>query len=379
MGKTGALSVAERRAVTKRVLGAKVNADATGMRGSRSLRDYQRAAVEFTAFLEWWNVKWEDVGPQDVLVYLRDWVPRHQCAQGPWAPSTLRARVSNLSSVFKLLGRGDKWDTVLNAGNPVLATEVSEEMNTYQRQCQAGGWAPRSAVPISRGAMCLVLAEVRRQTEVARLQRDSLAVLGHGRDIVLLVWLWHSSRRGADLLALEWEQVWVQSAAQTAVSVWEAGGEVQGLRVTPSRVKNSGRARPATIMLERQAEPEQCPVAVLHGWWQQLRRAGEATTGPIFCCFNRRTIPPGGRPAQSASGFGHRFKQLMAQCAQPGTVHGIRRGRLQECQSQGGTTEELKALSAITTESVLAVYLDQGRHLPVYAPAADVSMLDQRA
>lgn len=357
----------ERDAVVRRVVRQKVDEDVRSLREPQTMKNYQRAAQQFQRFLHGWGKDWQTVTPGDVLVYVAEWVPRWQMGGEVWAPSTFRGRVSDLSRVFELCGCTGAWDDATQHGNPVQSHLTTETVERYARQARGRGYAPQSAPPVTpEGLSAMTGAAEDRETAAADagLQRTALV---QGRNRLLLVWQWASSRRGQDLLRLTWEQVRDAGRKTLAADAWAAGHEVTGLYVSPQQTKNSGVSRPLTIHLERQLEQELCPVEALRRWWRLATKVGEASRGPLFCAYPTTAAPPGGRAALTSAGYSNQFKRLaQGQALSTTRAHGMRRGRLQH--EHGGDAGEaaLMRLADVRTPAVLQLYLDRARHLPVH-------------
>jgi hypothetical protein len=185
---------------------------------------------------------------------------------------------------------------------------------------------------------------------------------------LLLAWHYSSGRRGKDLLRLTWEQVKVAGSEQLVATAWAEGQAVEGLLVCPQQTKSSGTSRPFTVEFKRGSDAEACPVTALYRWWKYATGAGEATDreGPLFCSYATTAVPAGGRRVLTAAGYGNQFKALGQKAGVPGTAHGIRRGRLQDGEEAGQAEAELRGLADMKRVETLRIYLDRGRHLPVY-------------
>jgi integrase len=369
------LGATEREAVVRGVVERKVAEDSQSLREPVTLRNYQRAARAFQEFLSCWGKRWEQVTASDVLVYIEVWIPQNQMGEEEWVPSTLRGRVSDLRRVFELCGCSAAWNEQTQQGNPVHAHVVTESLERYARQARARGYAPRSAPPVARESVGVLTTAVARRSVEAINGGLARTALVQGRNRLLLVWQWASGRRGQDLLRLTWEQVRVGGQARLAAVAWEAGNAVTSLYVSPQQTKNSGTARPLTIQFNCEDDCEYCPVQALYVWWRQLKWAGEATSGPLFCSYRTTAVPEGGRVAMTSSAYSNQFKSLTRTQGVPTTqVHGMRRGRLQDeemrlvAQGVGERDREAVLLgqAGMSTARVLSTYLDRGRHLAVY-------------
>lgn len=365
----GSLGQQEREAVGEAVMRAHVAACATANRGTRALANHAREARAFAEFLRVWGKDWADVVPADVLVYLHT-------LQGPAggdraAPTTLRGRVAALAVVFQRQGRGQAWDAGAQRGNPAKGEVITEHLDTYQREQQAAGWAPRSAVPSELTDVEAMVSRLRTQGREAmdeylrtggvQAKRNALR---NERDGVVLVWLWHSSRRGADVLGLTWEQVWDGELDELVTRVWERAAPGPSVLATPQRLKNSGRNRPASIELRKTADEgcgDLCPVRRAWQWWGVLQALGEPASGPLFPSYSGRN---GMQTALTSAGFANRFRGFAGVAADGRTVHGIRRGRLKHAAADGEGVGALLQLAGISTVSVLNTYVDGARHLP---------------
>jgi hypothetical protein len=346
----------------------KVQADAQNLRQARTMQNYGRVARQYQEFLDYWGGDLLTTSAEDVLIYLQTWVPRVLFGDRPWAPSTLRGHVSSLSRVWQLLGRGKMWDVTQRVGNPAASTLVSDHLTCYSAERQKAGYAPQSAVPLFQEELMSCVESCRIKGAQSFLEGRRLKVLRHGRDSLLLVWLYETSRRGADVLDVEWSQLRKAGEERAIAGAFADEVHVEEIWISFVRVKNSKHSRPATVVVHRNEDPEFCPVEALRRWYHTLMWAKEPAEGPVFCVYGDSEEPGAPHHKYTSSALGSRFSELTREIGKR-TVHGIRRGRLQEDKAHGARRKELKhtCTAAIRTDRVVDVYCDPARHLPVHA------------
>ena len=160
-----------------------------------------RANGQFELFLRRFKghpaASWHACTPELVLTHLRtDVAGRSGRSGGAIAASTLRQCVSNLSMCFARRGLAKPWDELVSTGNPVLSQTVRGHVEVMERQQHA---APRQSHSTSCGGCYSIWipAPLRRwSVTTAWIGRAAL------RDACMVALLWHSCRRGADLLRL---------------------------------------------------------------------------------------------------------------------------------------------------------------------------------
>ena len=185
------------------------------LRCPRTVANIDRAQTEFSEFLLRWRTHpsghWGACTPELVLIYLRNIVSARAGRGGSGlAASTLRQYVSNLSSCFCKLGRSEPWDDLARCGNPVASQLVRNHVEMVERGQHAAGRRECSAQPIPRAAVIQLLRHLDEAAAAALRDRDQLEQLRCARDSALVALLWHSCRRGADLLRMHWCHAYAQ-------------------------------------------------------------------------------------------------------------------------------------------------------------------------
>lgn len=346
------------------------------LRSARTVSNIDRAHAEFSNFLIPWRTHpsghWATCTPEVVLYYLRTVLSqRTGRSGGELSAATLRQQVSNLSSCFIKLGREQPWDELAGCGNPVASSLVRNHVEMAERRQHAAGQRECSAVPVPIDAVTTLLRHLDGAEAAAVAQHNRLEQLRCARDAAMIALLWHSSRRGADLLRLRWHHVHDRGTDELAVLSWGADTSVaptSGVHITLDEVKNVKRLRPLTIVVPVQsaALAHTCAVRRLQHLFRSQRQADERDQQVVFCSY--RTVQPP-HSALSASGFANRFDKLVSAAfvdspAAPAyTVHGIRRGRMQFEAARGTSVAGIMQLAGLSTESVALMYLDPGRHL----------------
>ena len=308
-----------------------------------------------------------------MLTYLRNIVSTRAGRGGSGlAASTLRQYVSNLSSCFCKLGRSEPWDDLARCGNPVASQMVRNHVEMVERGQHAAGRRECSAQPIPRAAVIQLLRHLDEAAAAALRDRDQLEQLRCARDSALVALLWHSCRRGADLLRMHWCHAYAQGTRSLVTDLWQspasAGVLPTGLHITLDELKNVKRQRPLTIVISTEAGEGavSCAVRRLQVLYTVQRTFAEPVSLPVFCGY--RTVRPP-RTALTPSGFSNRFDQLVdvvfaATGTDAYTVHSFRRGRMQYERDHGHSVSDIMQLADLRTESVAHMYLDPGRHLP---------------
>ena len=293
--------------------------------------------------------------PELVLTYLRiDIAGRGGRSGDALAVSTLRQHVSNLSMCFVRRGVAKPWDEVSGAGNPVMSQIVRDHVKVIERRQHASGQHARSATPVSISVVQRVLQHVDSSFTKAEANHNRLTRLRCVRDACVVALLWHSCRRGADLLRLTWGHIYAQGSGQLLSETWLApssAGLPSTILITADVLKNAKRHRPLTIFVHAQAGPSVAHSAIdrLRMLFDTKRALGEPVSGPMFCSY--QTIQPP-RPALTSHGFANRFQILLAAAfpdatSTPPTVHGVWHGRMPFEDAHGGTLQDILRLAGI--------------------------------
>ena len=202
----------------------------------------------------------------------------------------------------------------------------------------------------------------------------ALKLLQLERDAVGVTVLWATWRRGSDVMRAQWEGLYRDHSGELASDYWSAadgGGELPPLLLLcPTASKTAYTRRPETLEIRRLSDrPDAaCAVTRLRRYHSALLAAGLSARGFIFRPLSFRSVTTG--PAISAitsSALANRFKRALeaAEMHEGETVHGTRRGAMQEAERGGMARADVWSRAGIKTPNVGAMYLDQGRHLAV--------------
>ena len=315
---------------------------------------------------------WFTSTPSDVLVYFyKVLLPSHHGRQqDDAAGSTIKGRLSNLSMCFVNHDRIKPWDPDSCIGNPVLSRDVQNAVSVYCKMLVRQGVRERSAVPFTEAKLAYVVQQlygaVQQSTHNGQAtSAPSISTLVNIRDAALLTYMWHTMRRCNDALYINWENVHVKLGDQVvdAQSLWVtvSSPPFGKLLLVPSKSKTEHEGRPRTQeLLSRDSTELTCGMfwLFMHFRWQLRESGRDRLSGPVFCSSR------GNRFTTSAAI--NRIKTLLQRygCYDGETMHSLRRGTLQHARAAGVPDAHVKALSGITTDEVLAVYMDEGRHLP---------------
>jgi Phage integrase family len=351
------------------------------LRGDKARKLLQRTTAEFEGLLatayDDVPTAWKQCTPADVLVYLVKIVPvLHKGASGgPVVATTLEGIRSSLSRCFLLRERGGAWDAVRGSGNPARAHCVSSYLEAYRRERHSKGDRETSAVPVSaakyQALMDAVTENVERETADLRHAPGVPAELSRLlRDAALFSFLWHSKRRGQDVLEHKWSGMYLQCGTDLVhvSEAWTGGPLYREQRCThrlvcqPDRVKTAQAKRPASVLvapvpLER---PEYCAVQWLRTYFTWQLDNGQDVSGDQAVFHSSRA-----GSALTSQAVSNRFKTLLKryELDDGETVHGLRRGAMQDAVANGVSINTVMQQASMVTPEVCAKYLDVGRHL----------------
>lgn len=368
------LSAQRRRELQLQVLQHHAAQEQQFLRSDTTWRNWRNAHDQFSRFSAVYmgaaQECWHAAQPVDILVYFyRQLLPSHTGRdQDDAATSTVRGKLSNLSMCFELHGRSGTWDPSTGHGNPVLSRDVQHALQAYGRRLLHQGVRERSAVPLAwdKLQMLISLLDLDVRAAVRRSGPVTVSTFCDVRDGALLLYMWHSLRRCKDALYINWEDIYFKCGFHfiniqpywSVVSAPPAGQLV----LVPSASKTEHDGRPKTQLLASD-DPTAvtCGVRWLYMLYHCQRRHADKQTlqGPVFCSSRD------GTRLRTAAAL-NRIKALLARyrCDGGETVHSLRRGSIQDARASGASDASVKARSGITTDDILARYMDLGRHLP---------------
>jgi hypothetical protein len=357
---------------------------------ARTRRGLANLGQEFATFLATsarpGRDTWQTCTDMDVLVFLqRHYLPNHEGQHGgAVAPSTLQKAVSLLSRLFAQEKRSGPWTVVRGTttmlGNPTDSLDVKDFVQMHSEVSQSAGYLESSAVPLPAQhyeELMEGLSEYHNAVAswIAGNSPVAEAVL-LARDAAAFACLWHSCRRGQDVLNLAWETRYAGGTEQPILASWRAQTNAglpcqlpPYLMAIPRRTKTERTCRPQTLWLWRECQER---VSYCTCYWLALlvatarrARAPCPWEGYISRGFSSRNFDVIG-----ASALAQRFTQACTKHLLQGTMlgrtyslHSFRRGRLQHEHAHGLSRDELMELAGLSSPEVLKRYLDKGRHL----------------
>jgi hypothetical protein len=358
---------------------------------SRSRRGISNISSEFSTFLATsarpGRDTWETCTDMEVLVFLEGhYLADHEGRDGGLvAPSTLRQAVSHLSRCFSKYQRTGPWTvlpgTELCLGCPTSSQEVADFLTMFCEQRTSAGYSEMSATPLlgSHYEQLMDGMLVDYNSLAAAWSRDG----GTGADLVrcardgaMFSCLWHSCRRGQDVLNLVWEGLHDHTTQEGLISCWLAAARSGKsclvpacVLASPRQTKTEHTTRPGTLVFQR--EPPERSAFCACTWLARLVTVAVACqapcswVGPIFLGFTTRdsgvlSSSALGRCLYRACG---RHLNSVTGGRRHYSPHSFRRGRLQHEHSRGVAPDELMALAGLRSREILYRYLDLGRHL----------------
>jgi integrase len=298
------------------------------------------------------------------------------------AGSTLAKAVTELRRAFEERCRSGPWDFPPGAssprGNPTNSIRVTDYVRAYQKYCHLVGIQERSAIPLPYEKYLALLRGVGEeiteelQKVVARTGREYTLLLLL-RDAAAFSLMWHSSRRGADVLSVQWGGIYDGATDLPVWSRWLDGASPwlpEKIYVVPYKTKSEQVGRPATQVVKAWEEDwDCCAIQCLSYYCRALVQAGHVVSASdyVFTGLTRRNPGP-----IAADALQLRLKRALGvHAVRPRgsadrgfTLHSFRRGRLQhEFYENKMRVEDLQQLAGIKELGVLQRYLDEGRHL----------------
>lgn len=321
--------------------------------------------------------------PEELVVYHQvHWVPRHGetlLATGVFpAPNSLEGNFSLLSGMFEVAGRTGPYSAELGIGNPVQSRPVRDYKEGYARWATSVGYATTSAQHLTKEKLVALVGETTKKQAAMRATLDwgnRTAVVQHletDRDLVAVCGAWECCLRGHDIGLLMKQSVqdrqghslfpWLTQRS----SVIQAGLQYQ---IATCGTKTVQRRRAGVVALEAKAE-EEAELCFLRRLQQFMRDCQDA--GLEDSCYLIRPEWPNHRGFKGAgmtSGvLNKRFQRLLMQAGlyEGETLHGIRRGTMQDAVGQGKSVAEVGAHALQKTMAVTEMYLDTSRE--TYGP-----------
>ena len=362
---------------------------------SRTQSAMENTVAEFGNFLQHHAVPgrntWGACTDLEVLHFVKAHylVNHHGRNGGEVVPSVLRGMISRLSRAFIAHGRAGPWYDAGGAqpvGNPALSPKVSDYCKAFATKAQLHGYLETSAVPMPQSVLRKII-EVAEAESHAAYRRQQLTkyssaaeVLMHERDAASFAVLWHSYRRGQDILNLTWEGLQCRPTAggklMPLVEYWTQHLTTLPLPcelvAQPIQTKTEASERPGSWTFTCQQDHSFCAVARLSRLFAAtvLARGMQALSGPVFTTLTR-----GRHSALSSSALNQRLNaaaerlpaaemQAILPLGRKFGCHSCRRGHLQHDAALGMSEPELMRRAGLKTLEVLRRYLDQGRHLP---------------
>ena len=323
---------------------------------------------------------WATATDIEVLLFAKDhWVTTHRVrnSSAP-AASTLATMLSCLKRAFRARNRTRHWDGTLQS-NPVESLLVRDYQTLFALRNKSNGVMEKSAVPLLKSVYLALMDNLADQLHEAASQPSwcyrNYDVLLLARDSAAFALLWHSARRGQDILNVEWPRIACDLDGTPVGELWASSLEEspapEKLYVLPTRTKTETTQRPQTWVIPRlpPGEERYCAVDRLLQLFRLARAAGVKgfDQGSVFTGFSART--PG---VLSASGLAQRLKRVLNRLPESlrlgaggreYTLHSFRRGRMQHEHGEGMPTTQLMELAGLRTFEVAQRYLDVGRHL----------------
>jgi integrase len=253
----------------------------------------------------------------------------------------------------------------------VMSTVVRNAMTAYACKRIRCGARKRSAVPLGAEKVRQVVIAVRGRLGARGAPGEGNATerLLLLRDVTFMSLLWNARRRGADVVRLNWEDVYVRWGAQQYVwGEWYEMRDPSETRDTegmvfiiPRETKTEHAKRPNTISIARNCDRNLCCISWMILLYQLLGEvASGLCDGPMF------RVVRGVWGRMSVQGMNNRLRKLLETYSryEGETLHGIRRRSMQAAALVGESREQIMQSAGIITPDIVMRYLDVGRHLP---------------
>ncbi len=346
----------------------------------------RRRVVAFQEFVNWFVPRARampghcadpyQATPEELIAYHQQyWVHTHgeTLLKGRiWpAPGSVEANFSYLSGIFESAGRTGLYNTQLQLGNPVQSKLVRDYKEGYARLMRDIGFATTSAVHMKEEKLVkLILLEDSLLQEAGRdldwsNKNAAVKYLLVERDLLMLCGLWQCCSRGKEMGVLEKERVQDRNGHSlfphlVAMEV-SAGLPYQ---IAPKGTKKVQRNRAGVILLEAESE-EKKALCLLRRMQQHTRSCMAAGVVESKYILRAETRDHSNLKLEglSSSIMNKRMQSLLQKHSlfEGETLHGIRRGSMQQAAAEGKTVEEIGAKALQKTREVTVAYLDTSR------------------
>ena len=314
--------------------------------------------------------------PEDLIAYHQNhWIQTHgkTLLKGRrWAaPGSVDGNFSYLSGVFEAVGRTGVYNVELQVGNPVLSKLVKDYKEGYARLMREGGFATTSAVHMKEEKLVkLILLEEEILEEMKKKldwyeRKSVIKYLLLERDLLMLCGLWQCCCRGKEMGVLEKERVQDRDGhslfPQIIVMEITAGFPYQ---IAPKGTKMVQRNRAGVIWLTAEKE-ERKALCLLRRLQQHFRSCLAAGVSESKFIVRAETSNHYDLKAEglSSGAMNKRMQFLLKKhnLFEGETLHGIRRGSIQQAVADGKGIDEVGAHALQKTREVTRLYLDTSR------------------
>ena len=314
--------------------------------------------------------------PEDLVAYHHHyWIRRHgetELKGQLWpAPGSVDTNLSYLSGVFESAGRSGSYNNEVRTGNPVQSKLVRDYKEGYARLLRDLGYATTSAVHMKEEKLVKVvqmhqevLQEGLKELDWTN-RRAAVKQLLIERDLVMLCGLWQCSNRGKEMGVLEKERVQDRDGHSLYPRI--VGMEIrpgQQYQIAPKGTKTMQRNRAGVILLEAETE-DRASLCLLRRLQQHARNCAAAGIAESSYIVRPETSNHWDLKNQglSSSAMNKRMQSLLMKYDEYAgeTVHGIRRGSMQDEVGKGKSVEEVGAKALQVTRAVTVAYLDTSR------------------
>ena len=375
-------TAAEREASTRAALTAVAARQREHLFCSRTQAALETVSREFGLFLQYHAVDgrntWSTCSDLEVLTFAEaHYLPSRSGRRGALAASTVASMFSYLRRSLTAHNRCGPWTGA--SGNPADSQTVRDYVASYTHTSQRAGVHEVSAVPLPEAVFTALLdhldSELRNIALGLAPSCRLLDALLLARDAAAFTLLWHSCRRGQDVLHVAWPHIYSDLCGTPVSELWctpEGISVVPDvLYIRPLQTKTEQTQRPETWVLRRAAAGREryCAVNRLRYLFElcRLARFADFSSARVFVGFTSRT--PGAISSNALAQRLQRGLQGLPPALGVGaggrsyTLHSFRRGRLQHESALGMGSDELMSMAGMRTFSVLQRYLDVGRHL----------------